>query len=172
MVVYGIGSLFVNQALNNGRVNFAPGAGVPGAVTRHIHTKYAPRPAAGDYAPSIKISSGRGKDRIQFSCREVTSNGAREMYLIYPLGLSFFVKRRACSRCYLHEVTIAPITSTVREIPSEVRLDQGDGMPGECAVNADHVQTVPKDRIGKLITALAPEKFVEIRNAVRFALDL
>jgi mRNA interferase MazF len=73
---------------------------------------------------------------------------------------------------YLHEVTIAPITSTVREIPSEVRLDEGDGMPGECAVNADHTQTVPKDRIGKLITALAPEKLVEIRKAVRFALDI
>ena len=73
---------------------------------------------------------------------------------------------------YLNEVTIAPITSTVREVPSEVRLDEGDGMPGECAVNADHIQTVPKDRIGKLITALAPEKLVEIRNAVRFALVL
>jgi mRNA interferase MazF len=73
---------------------------------------------------------------------------------------------------YLHDVTIAPITSTVREIPSEIRLDEGDGMPGECAVNADHIQTVPKDRIGKLITALPPEKLVEVRKAVRFALDL
>ncbi len=73
---------------------------------------------------------------------------------------------------YLNEVTIAPITSTVREIPSEVRLDEGDGMPGECAVNADHIQTVPKDRIGKLITALAPEKLAEVGRAVRFAIDL
>jgi mRNA interferase MazF len=45
-------------------------------------------------------------------------------------------------------------------------------MPGECAVNADHIQTVSKDRIGKLITALPPEKLVEVRKAVRFALDL
>jgi mRNA interferase MazF len=45
-------------------------------------------------------------------------------------------------------------------------------MPGECAVNADHIQTVPKDRIGKLITALSPDKLVEVRNAVRFAIDL
>jgi len=73
---------------------------------------------------------------------------------------------------YLHEVTIAPITSTVREIPSEVRLDEGDGMPRGCAVNADHIQTVSKDRIGKLITALSPDKLVEVRNAIRFAIDL
>ena len=70
------------------------------------------------------------------------------------------------------KVAIAPITSTVREIPSEVRLDEGDGMAGECAVNADHIQTVPKDRIGKLIVALSPEKLAEVGDAVRFALDL
>jgi mRNA interferase MazF len=82
------------------------------------------------------------------------------------------VLTRNSAIAYLHEVTIAPITSTVREIPSEVRLDEADGMPGECAVNADHIQTVSKDRIGKLITALPPEKLVEVRKAVRFALDL
>ena len=73
---------------------------------------------------------------------------------------------------YLNEVTVAPITSTVRDIPSEVRLDEGDGMPGECAINVDHLQTVSKDRVGRLITALSSERLVEVRNAVRFALDL
>jgi mRNA interferase MazF len=73
---------------------------------------------------------------------------------------------------YLNEVTVAPITSTVREIPSEVRLDEDDGMPGPCAVNVDHLQTVSKDRVGSLITALSSEKLAEVKNAVRFALDL
>ena len=73
---------------------------------------------------------------------------------------------------YLSEVTVAPITSTVRDIPSEVRLDESDGMPGECAINADHGETVSKDRVGRLITALSSEKLAEIRNAVRFALDI
>jgi mRNA interferase MazF len=73
---------------------------------------------------------------------------------------------------YLSEVTVAPITSTIRDIPSEVHLDEGDGMPGECAVNVDHLQTVPKDRVGKLITALSPDKLTEVKNAIRFALDL
>jgi mRNA interferase MazF len=73
---------------------------------------------------------------------------------------------------YLHEVTIAPITSTVRDIGSEVRLGKEDGMPDECAINLDHIQTVHKDRIGKLLTALSHEKLHEVRNAIRFALDL
>jgi mRNA interferase MazF len=73
---------------------------------------------------------------------------------------------------YLNEITVAPITSTVRDIPSEVRLDEGDGMPGECAVNVDHLQTVLKDRVGRLITALSSERLAEVRNAIRFALDL
>ncbi|MFP4035449.1 MAG: type II toxin-antitoxin system PemK/MazF family toxin [Desulfovermiculus sp.] len=45
---------------------------------------------------------------------------------------------------YLNEITIAPITSTVRDIPSEVFLSKEDGMPRECAVNCDHLQTVSK----------------------------
>ena len=42
----------------------------------------------------------------------------------------------------LGEVTIAPITSTIRHIPSEVILTSDDGLPKTCAINLDHVQTV------------------------------
>ena len=45
---------------------------------------------------------------------------------------------------YLGEVTIAPITTTVRDIPSEVFLSTADGLPQDCAVNCDHLQTVSK----------------------------
>lgn len=44
---------------------------------------------------------------------------------------------------YLHDVTIAPITTTIRGIASEVRLSAADGMPHECAANFHHLQTVP-----------------------------
>ncbi|MEI2772247.1 MAG: type II toxin-antitoxin system PemK/MazF family toxin [Candidatus Competibacter sp.] len=44
----------------------------------------------------------------------------------------------------LGEVTIAPITSTIRHIPSEVILTPEDGLPKTCAVNLDHVQTIAK----------------------------
>lgn len=71
---------------------------------------------------------------------------------------------------FLGEVTIAPITSTVRDIPSEVLLTREDGMPRECAVNLDHIQTVFRNKIGPLITTLSPMKLSEIRSALIFAL--
>ena len=73
---------------------------------------------------------------------------------------------------YLGEVTVAPITTTVRNIPSEVFLSKTDGMPRDCAVNCDHLQTVSKGRIGSLITSLSPSKMVDVGRAIRFALDI
>jgi len=71
---------------------------------------------------------------------------------------------------FLGEITIAPVTSTIREIPSEVVLGREDGMPRECAVNLDHIQTVSKGRIGPLITTLRASKMQEIRASLLFAL--
>jgi mRNA interferase MazF len=73
---------------------------------------------------------------------------------------------------YLHEVTVVPITSTIRDIPSEVLLFRRDGMHNDCAVNCDHIQTVSKSNIGSLITTLSKEKLGEIRDAICFALNL
>lgn len=73
---------------------------------------------------------------------------------------------------YLGEVTVAPITSTVRDIPSEVQLNREDGMPRECAVNCDHIQTVSKGKIGSLITTLSAEQIERVREAISFALAL
>lgn len=72
---------------------------------------------------------------------------------------------------FLGEATIAPITSTIRDIPSEVLLTEEDGMPRPCAINLDHVQTVPKAKLGALITSLHPERMQEVRAALLFALD-
>jgi mRNA interferase MazF len=73
---------------------------------------------------------------------------------------------------YLGEVTIAPVTSTIRDIPSEVPLSRQDGMQTDCAINCDHLQTVSKSKLGTLITTLSREKLGELRKAVGFALDL
>ena len=73
---------------------------------------------------------------------------------------------------YLGEVTLAPITSTMRDIPSEVSLTQQDGMAQDCAVNCDHIQTVSNGKVGALITTLSPEKMQDVSRAIRFALDL
>ncbi len=71
---------------------------------------------------------------------------------------------------YLSEITVAPITSTVRNIPSEVLLTKTDGMAKDCAVNLDHLQTVSKAKIGGLITALNSYKMYEVQHALFFAL--
>ena len=71
---------------------------------------------------------------------------------------------------FLSEVSIAPVTSTIRNIPSEVVLTPSDGMPRACAVNLDHIQTVSRAKIGGLITTLEKEKMAEIRTSLLFAL--
>ncbi|PYQ46216.1 MAG: PemK family transcriptional regulator [Acidobacteria bacterium] len=71
---------------------------------------------------------------------------------------------------FLGEVTIAPLTSTIRDIPSEVVLTAEDGMPRDCAVNLDHVQTVSSAKLGGVITALGGNKMSEVRSALLFAL--
>jgi mRNA interferase MazF len=70
----------------------------------------------------------------------------------------------------LSEITIAPITTSIRQIPSEVVLGTSDGMPRECAINLDHVQTVAKTRLGPLITTLSHARMADIRAALLFAL--
>ena len=73
---------------------------------------------------------------------------------------------------YLCEITIVPVTSTIRDIPSETVLSKQDGMPRDCAVNCDHIQTVAKGKIGSLITSLSTERMQSVRNAIIFALGL
>lgn len=73
---------------------------------------------------------------------------------------------------YLGEVTIAPVTNMIRDIPSEVFLSKADGMPRDCAVNCDHLQTVPKGKIGTLILSLPPAKMLDVSRAIRFALNI
>jgi len=73
---------------------------------------------------------------------------------------------------YLGEATVAPITRTVRNIPSEVPLTPAEGLPGECAINLDHIQTVTKSKLGGLITTLDAHTMNSIRRALMFALGL
>ena len=70
----------------------------------------------------------------------------------------------------LNAVTVAPITSTVRDIPTEVYLTRVDGMHAGCAVNLDNIQTVPKGNLGSLIATLSSQRMEEVKQAIRFAL--
>ena len=71
---------------------------------------------------------------------------------------------------YLGETTVAPITRTVRDIPTEVFLTGADGLPADCVVNLDHIQTVSKRKLGGLITTLKKEDMKKVRQALLFAL--
>ena len=71
---------------------------------------------------------------------------------------------------FLDALTIAPITTTIRDIPSEVVLSPEDGLPADCAANMDNIQTVPKHRLGSLIASLSSERMEEVNQAIAFAL--
>ena len=77
---------------------------------------------------------------------------------------------RTSAITFLTALTIAPITSTIRGIPTEVVLTEADGLFAICAVNTDNLQTVPKTKFGGFITHLKLEHMRSVRQAIQFAL--
>lgn len=71
---------------------------------------------------------------------------------------------------YLSTVTVAPITTTIRGVPSEVLLTENDGMKAHCAVNLHNVVTIAQNRIGKRVAQLSSPRMAEICAALRFSL--
>jgi len=71
-----------------------------------------------------------------------------------------------------NSVTVAYITRTIRGIPTEVRLDEEDGMPRRCVVNADVLLTIPKTQLSGRICALTATKLSSVGKAVLFALAI
>ncbi|MGC1520378.1 MAG: type II toxin-antitoxin system PemK/MazF family toxin [Steroidobacteraceae bacterium] len=72
----------------------------------------------------------------------------------------------------LNGVTVAPITSTIRSIPTEVVLTSDDGLPDTCAANFDNIQTVPKTSLGAPIAHLSASKMQAAAGAIGFALGI
>jgi mRNA interferase MazF len=73
---------------------------------------------------------------------------------------------------YLNALTVVPITTTIRGVPSEVQLFAADGMMTDCAANFYNLQTVPKAQIGAWITTLSPQRLAEVNAALQFALGV
>jgi mRNA interferase MazF len=71
---------------------------------------------------------------------------------------------------YLSTVTVAPITSAMRGVPSEVILNTEDGMKAPCAVNLHNAITVTQERLGKRVAQLSSARMNEICVALRFSL--
>lgn len=71
----------------------------------------------------------------------------------------------------LHAVLVAPVTTTVRGIPTEVALGSAEGLPQPCAANCDNVFTLRRDRLRDRITQLTGADLDRMCEAYRFAAD-
>src|SRR6202035_2372327 len=71
---------------------------------------------------------------------------------------------------YLSSVTIAPVTSTIRGVPSEVVLHEEDGMKAPCAINLHNAVTVSQQRLGRRVAQLSTARMNEVCAALRFSL--
>ena len=69
-------------------------------------------------------------------------------------------------------ITVAPLTTRVRGIPTEVPLDRSDGVPKACAVNLDTITTIAKSLLGSRLAGLTPAKMTSVDRAIRYALGL
>jgi len=69
----------------------------------------------------------------------------------------------------LHTVMVAPITSTVHGVPSEVPVGVDEGLKRDSVVNLDHVQTVEKSRLTRFIGAISETKMKAVCHALAIA---
>jgi mRNA interferase MazF len=69
----------------------------------------------------------------------------------------------------LATVMVAPITSTIRGLPSEVPVDTEEGLKGPSAVNLDHVQTVDQARLRRFVGSLSREQMARVCCALAIA---
>lgn len=70
----------------------------------------------------------------------------------------------------LARVTVAPLTSTIRGVASEVALGTEDGLKQPCAINLHNIVTVPKEGLGRRVAQLDEHRLDQICSAIAFAL--
>lgn len=74
---------------------------------------------------------------------------------------------------FLTGITVAPITTQIRDIPTEVLLTpEEDGVLEICVVNLDNLQTIQKSRLGSRITTLSLRRMQDVQRALQFALGM
>ena len=84
-------------------------------------------------------------------------------------GYSRQLQAEAEARVWEAEATW-PVTSTIRGVPSEVVLNEEDGMKSPCAVNLHNAVTVSQQRLGKRVAQLSAARMSEVCAALRFSL--
>jgi mRNA interferase MazF len=83
----------------------------------------------------------------------------------------FLVMTRSAVIPVLHSLLAAPITRTLRGIPTELRLGVDDGMPADCAASFDNLRVVPKAYLVDRVCSLDPRRMIEACRALRTAVD-
>ena len=83
----------------------------------------------------------------------------------------FLVMTRSPAIPVLNSVLAAPLTRTIRTIPTELLLGPDDGMPSECAASFDNLRVVPKSHLVARLCTLDPVRLVEACRAIRAAVD-
>ena len=69
-------------------------------------------------------------------------------------------------------VTVAEITTTIRNIPVEVPLGKEDGLAKKCVINLDTIITIRKTLLKERICLLGEGKIEIVNKAIEFALAL
>jgi mRNA interferase MazF len=79
---------------------------------------------------------------------------------------------RELVRPFLDRVTVAPITSTIRGLSSEVQVGPANGLDHGCVINCDNIVTVLASALGRLIGHLLPAQEAALTAAIHAAFDL
>lgn len=82
------------------------------------------------------------------------------------------VLTREGARGAMTKVTIAPVTTTVKGLSSEVALGPENGLDSPCVASLDNVLTVPVDRLGRTVGLLTAAQERDLARAVVLAFDL
>ncbi len=69
-------------------------------------------------------------------------------------------------------ITVAPVTTRIRHIPSEVPLSLEEGLPKLCVINLDTITTIAKASLRDRLTTLSAEKLRAVEVALHFALGI
>lgn len=83
----------------------------------------------------------------------------------------FLIMTRNGAIPVLHSILAAPVTRTVRGIPTEVELGAEDGMPQECAASMDNLRVMPKAALTQRLCVLGPVRMALACAALRAAVE-
>ena len=78
---------------------------------------------------------------------------------------------RELVRPHLVTVTVAPITTTIRGLSTEVHVDAANGLSGPSVVSCDNITTIPTSALRAQVGVLLDRQEAALSNAIRLAFD-